>query len=293
MADKNEFEFELNGDKVYTGCQVPETMPLSFQPYPETMLRPLGEIAEIIKNPERKTSRERWGQEKLINQGRRSSCNAFAAAALWMRIAFLATGKWIRVSPEHLYMRINGGRDAGSMLDDGMVEGTDNGFCKYEIDGEKLIPDGAYRTRDIPMEQMRVANEDAKEQRFGECYQFPKDSVEKCFHALLSCIAGRGGSVVAVHVGRNYMRSGVVAGFDSGSGNHAVAVDDIVCLNDNPKSIEDFRVVSPQSWGLNFADKGWTQLTYKHISQTMRYHGLYGVRTVAMSEETFSNTRIR
>jgi hypothetical protein len=126
----NQFEFELNGDKVYTGNLVPETLPLSFQQFPDSLLRPLDEIAEIINNPKRPKARDRWGSDKLINQGRRSSCNAYMAAAMWMRANWLATGKWVPVSPEYLYMNINGGRDAGSHLNAGMVWMTDNGTCK-------------------------------------------------------------------------------------------------------------------------------------------------------------------
>jgi hypothetical protein len=289
----NPFEFELNGDKVYTGNQLPDQLPVSFTPFPDTLLRPLDEIAEIVKNPSRKTSRQRWGQDKLINQGQRSSCNAYMAAAMLMRAIYLSTGKWIQVAPEFIYMHINGGRDQGSMLDDGMKFVADVGCCKKVIGGEELIPYQSYQKNKISMEHMRVATEDAQDQRWIEVYQFPKESVEKCWHAILSCLAGRGVVGLAVHVGNDYMRSGVVAGFDRGPGNHAVAGDDVVCLTDNPKSIEDFRVVSPQSWGTRFADGGWTQLTYRHIETTMRYHGLYGCRSVALSRDQHIYTKVK
>jgi len=290
---KNQFEFELDGDVVYTGNMLPETLPLSFQEFPDTLIRPIDDIAEIIKNANRPKSRDRWGEDKLINQGKRSSCNAYMAAAMWMRANWLSTGKWVPISPEFVYMHINNGRDAGSHLDKGMVFCTDVGSCKLEIDGEKLIPYQSFNKNQIGMEAMRFATQDAVNQRFGECYQFPNNSVEKCWHAILSCIAGRGVVGLAVHVGSRYMKSGVVCGFDNGPGNHAVCADDIIMLTDRPKSVEDFRINSPQSWGTKFADKGFTQLTYQHIAEPMKYHGLYGVRSVPMSTDDLSTTRIK
>lgn len=290
---ENQFEFELNGEKVYTGNILPETYPVAFTPFPDTLLRPLDEIAELIKNPERKAARERWGTDKLINQGRRSSCNAYMIAAMMMRAIWYATGKWVELSPEFVYMHINGGRDNGSGLAEGMRFVGDTGICKKIIDGEQLIPYQAFRKSEISMEHLRVATQDAANQRIGEAYQFPNNSVEKCWHAILSCIAGRGVVGLAVHVGNSYMRSGVVAGVDGGPGNHAVAGDDIICLTDKPKSIEDFRVNSPQSWGTKFADNGFTQLTYKHVERTMQHHGLFGIRSVLMSSNEISQTRIK
>ncbi len=292
MANK-QFEFELNGDKVYTGNIVPDKLPVTFTPFPDSLLRPLDEIADIANNPNRRKSRERWGQDKLINQGQRSSCNAYMAAAMLMRLIHISTGKWIPLAPEFIYMHINGGRDQGSMLDDGMKFVADVGCCKKSIGGEEIIPYQSFQKSKISMEHMRVATDDAQDQRWIEVYQFPKDSVEKCWHAILSCLAGRGVAGLAVHVGDAYMRSKEVAGFDNGPGNHAVAADDIVCLTPNPKSIEDFRIMSPQSWGTRFGDGGWVQLTHRHIATTMKYHGLYGGRSVALSRDQHIFTKVK
>jgi|TARA_R110002096_G_scaffold321278_4_gene515386 hypothetical protein len=289
----SEFEFEFEGEKVYTGMKMPEEYPVSFKPYPETHVRPLDEILDILDSPDRVPARQRWGQGKLINQGRRSSCNAYMAAAMWMRSNFYATGKWVDVSPEFLYMHINGGQDNGSMLDDGMKFMTDVGICRRKVDGEQLIPYQSYRKNKINMETLRFATQDAANQKAGECYQMPKDSPESCWHALLSCLAGRGTVGLAVHVGRNYMRSGKIAGYDRGHGNHAVAGDDIVKLTESPNGVEDLGIVSPQSWGPNFADGGFTIITIKHISGTMKYHGLYGLRSVLTNPSDVSLTRIK
>ena len=290
---KNEFEFKNGSDTVYTGMQIPDTLSLSFTPYPETHTRSLDSILEILDDPKRRTSRERWGPDKLINQGKRSSCNAYMAAAMWMRQRYLETGEWVRVSPEFLYMHINGGRDQGSMLDDGMVFMTDTGLCLRDKDGERLVPDGAYQKNSLSMEQMRFATQDAGNQRAGECYRMPNASAEQCWQALLSCLAGRGQVGLAVHVGNNYMRSGKVAGYDRGPGNHAIAGDDIVKLTNNVRGFEDLAIDSPQSWGTNFADGGKTLITMQHIASTCKVHTLYGLRSTLNNPNDVSETRIK
>lgn len=289
----NEFEFRYGDTVVYTGMQTPETYPLSFKPFPETQVRSFEECMSILQHPNRTPARKRWGQDKLINQGHRSSCNAYMAAAMWMRANFYATSEWVDVSPEFVYMHINGGQDNGSMLDDGMVFGADVGFCRKKINGEQLIPYESYRKSDISMEAMRYATQDAKNQRSGECYQMPNSSASKCWAALISCLVGRGVVGLAVHVGDQYMRSGKIAGFDRGNGNHAICGDDVIPLTNNPRGFEDLAISSPQSWGTGFADGGWTQITIKHIEQPCKVHALYGIRSVLTNEDQLSQTRIR
>lgn len=284
----NQFEFKLpNGQLVYTGNQEPETMPLSFKEYPETSIRSIDDIAEIVKNDKRATSREKM-RNYIRNQGRRSSCNAYMAAWMLCRVIFNQTGIWHDLAPEFLYMLINGGKDNGSMLDDGMVKVTDEGICQ-----RTYIPYEAYQQRTIGMEQWRMATQNAKNYRAYECYQMPTSSMEKCYLAMLSCIAGRGCVGTAVHVGNNYMRSGITAGVDRGVGNHAVPGDDIVLKTPRPKSIEDFDIVSPQSWGKDFADKGFTDLNYRHFQQTYKVHAFYGMRSAVATADQVSETRIR
>ncbi len=289
----DEFKFRHGDSFVYTGMKTPETRPLSFTPFPEQKIRGFDEIIDILDNPNRVPARMRFGQDRLINQGNRSSCNAYMAAAMWMRQNYMETGTWVDVSPEFIYMHINGGRDQGSMLDDGMMFITDTGIARLVVDGKRLIPYGAYRKDKIPMEQLRFASQDAAGQRAGECYLMPNSSPEKCWAALLSCLAGRGQVGLAVHVGNNYMNSGKIAGFDRGNGNHAIAGDDIIPLTTNPRGIEDLGIDSPQSWNPSFADNGRTIITIKHIAQTCRVHGLYGLRSVLTNPLDVSQTRIK
>lgn len=289
----NEFEFRYGDTVVYTGMKTPETMPLSFTPYPEKEIFSFEQVMDILSNPKRRAARKRWGPEKLIDQGRSSACNAYMAAAMWMRSNYLATGKWVDVSPEFLYMNINGGVDNGSMLDDGMVYMTDYGICRRDINGQDLIPKGTVKKSSIPMEHLRFATQDAMNQRAGECYKMPNRSADQCWAALISCLAGRGMVGLAVQVGDRYMRSGKIAGFDRGNGNHAICGDDIIPLTDNPRGFEDLGINSPQSWGRNFADGGYTIIKIEHIAQPCKVHALYGLRSTLTNPLAVSETRIR
>ncbi len=286
----NEFEFHLpDGTAVYTGNKVPEKLPLSFQQYPSTEVYSIEEIVEILKNPKRKPDRQLF--KKIYDQGRRSSCNAYMIKAMIERLIFRQTGKRVSISAEWIYARINGGRDQGSHLDDGMVETTDHGGPRDIVDGDRVIPYQMYKLTDLNMEQKRWAKQDAANYRFHECYQVSK-GVERAWHQMVSGVAGGGVAGLAVHVGRNYMNSQKFAGVDRGPGNHAVPGTDVIMLTDKPRSVADFALLSPQSWGPRFADRGWTLLTIKSIERTLRYHGHYIARTYAMSEQIEQTYRI-
>lgn len=215
------------------------------------------------------------------------NCNAYMVGWMMSTLIYNATGIWKRLSPEWCYMNINGGRDEGSLLDKGMIFATDFGMAAYNPKlYEKFLPS------QIDMETTRHAKDSSIEHRFHECYQAPRTNVTHCWHALLSCIAGGGATGLAVHVGDSYMRSKQIAGFDRGPGNHAVAGTELVLLKKQPTSIADIGITSPQSWGSRFADKGFTTLTINHIAEPMKYHGLYCVRSVCMSQDSESNTKL-
>lgn len=292
---KNQHEHELpNGQKVYTGNNMPDTLPLSFKPFPDTHFYDLDVIADIQKDKEANGHvLEQAHADHVTNQGNRSSCNAYMVYWILAYCIWQQTGKWPKLGPEYLYTKINGGKDQGSMLDDGMVECTDVGMPRQEIDGKIIVPYQAYRQGDFDVEQWRIASQDAENHRFAEAYQAPTDSLERLWWALLSCITGRGAVGVAVHVGRRYMQSNKTAGLDRGPGNHAVPGAGIRCMTARPKSVADFRIKSPQSWDVTFANRGFTDLTIHHLEEPMRYHGIYCVRSATTDKSTLSQTRIK
>lgn len=288
MSDQ--FTFHLaDGTEVRTGNMLPESYPLSFEPFPEKHLRPLEEIVELTKNPNRIPVRQKFANMvEHVNQGRLGSCNAYMIHWMLSTLKYNFTGAWHRLSPEWTYMNINGGRDQGSLLDKGMVFATDFGMASFN---QKLFE--KFNVNQIDMETQRWAKDTSVDYRFGECYQAPKNSVEKCWHTLISCIAGGGAVGVAVHVGDRYMKSGVWAGFDRGVGNHAIAGTELVLRTPNPRSVADIGIVSPQSWGARFADKGFTNLVIDHIAEPMRYHAHYCVRSVCATRDEESETKLK
>ena len=281
---EQQIKFTLpNGQEVYTGNLVPDSLPVSFKPYPPAKLRSLTDFAEIarsIKGVRKNIAAEMKASRWLKNQGRRGSCNCYMVRNMWGALTWRMFGKWIDISPEHLYVRINGGRDQGSMLDDGMVEMTDNGCTLWDNQWYEQ-----YQASRIPMEMMRHANEQGKQQRFQECYQAHRDSDEACWQSLCCCLQDGGAVGVAVHVGNRYLNSGKgIAGLDHGPGNHAVAGADFVMLTDTPRSWADVAIVSPQSWSEDFANGNVTTLTIDHIRETRKNHGLYCVRSLELPD---------
>lgn len=288
MSEK--FNFSLpDGTAVRTGNITPDTIPVSFEQFPEKQLRPLNEIVDLINNPGRLSARVKFAKNvDEMNQGRLGSCNAYMVGWMLSTLIYNATGKWIRLSPEWCYMHINGGRDEGSLLDKGMIFATDYGMSAYN---PKLYEQ--FRTSQLDMETARFAKDSAIDHRFHECYQAPRSNVTQCWHSLVSCIAGGGVCGLAVHVGPNYLKSKQIAGFDRGEGNHAVAGTELVLLKKQPASVADIGITSPQTWGSRFADSGFTTLTINHIAETMKYHPLYCVRSVCMSRNSESKTRLK
>ena len=117
MSDQ--FEFQLpDGSLVRTGNVTPDTLPLSFSEYPEADLLPLDQIIEILGDPNRRPARKIFKDDWILNQGRRSSCNAYAVAGALARIRHRMGMERVDFGPEFLYALINGGKDGGSMLDE-------------------------------------------------------------------------------------------------------------------------------------------------------------------------------
>ena len=289
MAEQTgEFEFHLaNGQPVFTGMKTPDTLPVSFTPFPDDKLRPLDDICEIIDDTDAIDITQELGPDTIWSQGNKSSCNAYMVARMIATLIWLNTGRWIKLCPEFIYMLINGGRDQGSMLDDGMVAAYDHGCPEFGA-----LPYQSYQ-KNKHFDKFVQAKGQAMQKRLGEAEQMPTDGgAEKCWWALISCISGRGTVGLAVHVGGRYMDSGKMAGVDRGPGNHAVPGDALVKLCDKPRSVADIGISVPGSWGKAFADGGRAVHTIKNIENTYQNHALYGARSVFTEPDQISATRI-
>lgn len=120
------------------------------------------QIRAALTDPRRRVARKVFGDKWIPNQGPFGSCNGFAAANAFSRARYLGglqdgaqfSGSWI-------YSLINGGRDQGSMLEDGMRVAMEVGFvpssdCPYD--------------QIFPQQQKRGLREIAAANKAVDCY---------------------------------------------------------------------------------------------------------------------------
>lgn len=236
-----------------------------FEDNPETM--PLWDNADIkraISDPNRRKPELIFDAATWIkNQRSHGSCNGYAAAGAFTRARYLsgvkddwfASGAWI-------YSLINGGRDQGSMLDDGLRVGRDVGYCSETLVDWDMIYPG--------QQPLAQAKADAKKHKSLKAY---RATTMQGFRTGLA--AGYVG-VVAIHAGNKYsqFRNGI-AGVDNGSGNHAVCVCDLRLKNGTEVYLQE------GSWGTEgWGDGGRGFLVADHFRQTWNAHQFYLIPAV-------------
>lgn len=239
----------------------------ALPPYEEAPNAPLwtdAEIRKVISDPNRRKPEKLFDSSTWIkNQRSHGSCNGYAAAGAYTRARYLsgfkddwfASGAWI-------YSLINGGRDQGSMLDDGMRVGRDVGFCSDLI----VTWDMIYPSR----QPVAAAKADAKHHKSLKAYQ------AKTLQGWRSGLAAGYVGVAAIHAGNNYMRfRNGIAGVDNGPGNHAVCVCDLRLQNGTEVYLQE------GSWGVEgWGDGGRGFLVADHFKQCFGNHAFYLLPTV-------------
>lgn len=251
--------FELpDGTEVGTGLLMPSPVVKSSLPAYESAgpLYTKDQLAPVDR-------RGIFGDDWIVNQGRFGSCNGWAGSSALERARVLAGHQRVKLSGEYLYSLINGGRDQGSMLDDGM-----NAVLKYGVAPLEFVPRGRiYRHQQTP-----ESHNAAAKFRALECYTIESE-IE-----LASAIQAGFICVVAVHADNGFMRldgSGV-AGGGQGPGNHAVLVDSMKFAS-NGEIMFDMA----NSWGLTYGNSGRAFLTWvRHFRTTKQYHEFYAIRAV-------------
>ena len=221
----------------------------------------MDEIAKLVNRSERKWGRKRWGRKWMRHQGQVGSCNCYAAILANMRIRDIKGLSFVDLSPEYMYCMINGGRDQGSMLDDGMEWMTENGTCPAD-----MVPHQTWQQRELRPETHNEAS------RFRILEPYRVDSEMELASGLALGFVG----VIAVHANNQFMQldnDGVVASTD-GPGNHAVGVDD-VRIHSGELQFDMFN-----SWGTNYGQggRGWVSWR-RHLRTTSRYHAFYLIRS--------------
>ena len=254
----------INGN--YTGLLMPPRRPETFQAYRVTQrILTMDQIRQVLTNPERTAARERFNPKQYIrNQGRRGSCGGYAGAWALARARVAAGLLFVPMSGEYLYSMINGGRDSGSMLDDGMHAMMEKGICR-----EDLVEHESY----LWSQMSAAARSDAANHLGLEGYRVDDES------ELASGLALGFIGVVAVHANSSYQQtdSRGVRGQSLGPGNHAVGVQDVRINSDGEFEYDEFG-----SWGLRNGQDGCAWLTWKrHLRSTNENHAFYLIRAAS------------
>lgn len=199
----------------------------------------------------------------IKDQKSHGSCNGFAGAAALSRSRVRRGLPHVDLSGAYLYSLINGGRDQGSMLDDGMNALMSKGCATAATVGwDQIYPYQYDRAK---------ADAEASQYKAFEAYAV------KTLPGLWTALAAGWDCVVAVHAGNSFMRVGVdgVVGTDNGPGNHAVCADGVFYSDRLGRLV----ATSPGSWGLGYGVDGRAGLTEDHFRQTMQYHAFYAIRS--------------
>jgi len=222
------------------------------------------QIRAVITNPYRIPRRVIFGPGWIQNQKSHGSCNGYALAG------GLSKSRWLRGIQDKLllsgafpYSRMNGGRDNGSALSDGLQVIQKYGSCP-----ETLVPWDMIYQRQQPS---NAASEAAKHKGLI-CYA--AGTIQGLRTGLAKGFVG----IVAVHAGGNFQRinSQGIAGQDSGPGNHAVMIQDLCIVGG--KEVFDMA----NSWGTGFASAGCAYLTDDSLKQPWNNHTAY---LIASTEE--------
>ena len=221
---------------------------------------------ERIAKSNTATGRTMFDSSWIKDQGRYGSCNGFAGASALSRSRVRRGLKRVDLSGAYLYSLINGGRDHGSMLDDGMHALQGRGCATERTVGANQIYPSKY--------DRSKANREASRYKAAECYRVTS-AVE-----LWTALALGWDVIVAVHAGRRFsdLRNGI-AGVDSGRGNHAVMCDGI--LYAGGEVVGD----GVNSWGTRWGDRGRMLLRWRHFEQTIGVHSFYAIRTTTDGDD--------
>jgi hypothetical protein len=255
--------YDVIDGRYFTGCQVPDKKPQRLAAYEDSQpMLSRAEIIEMVGNENRTPARKRFDAALFIeNQESTGSCNGWAGSGAVIRTRHMAGLPFVRLSGDYLYSLINGGRDNGSMLDDGMKAIQEHGIAPYDM---------VRKMEYIHSRMSAEAKQNAPRFKAFECYRVETEL------GLASGLALGFVGVVAVHASNAWSSlSNGVSRPSNGPGNHAVVCQDVGINGDTLH----FDIAN--SWGRNWGDNGHTWNTWaNHFIQTVRNHDFYLIRGV-------------
>lgn len=222
------------------------------------------DIRKVITDPNRTPRRRYFGDYWIMDQKSHGSCNGFAiAAALSKARKLRGIFDDLLLSGAFAYSTMNGGRDQGSALENGLRNVQSIGICPADLVTWDMI---------YPNQQPRNAKAEAAKHKGLKCY------AAQTLQGFRTGIAAGFVGVIAIHAGSRFQRldSRGIAGVDNGPGNHAIHCDDLAMVG----GVEVFDAVN--SWNLGYGTRGRAYLTKDSFSQTFGKHTFY---LVASTEE--------
>lgn len=206
--------------------------------------------------------RKKFDKSLIKNQRNHGSCNGFAGSSAQTRARMRRGLSRVDLSGAYLYSLINGNRDNGSMLDDGMNALMKQGCAEEQYAKWNQIYRSQYDTR--------AADASAARFKADECYAVGTKQ------GLFSALAAGFDCVVAVHVesGFNVNRDGVVTE-GRGPGNHAVGCDGAIW-----DEKYGYLTTNYNSWDVVYGIDGRMLCSWEYQYQyTTKYHKFYAIRT--------------
>src|SRR5262249_12438947 len=150
-----------------------------------------------------------------------SSCVANGWTGTMERTRVLAGMEFCHLSEGFFYSLINGGKDQGAIIGDGINASQKGGSCTAELIGES-----PFFKQTIGATKYAKATEEAKRFQTADCF--------RCGNWKEACSAIQAGYCITFGnmVGRNWTHfdKNGVCGHDSGPGNHCIAADGMVNL---------------------------------------------------------------
>ena len=262
--------YDLVNGEYATGLLTPAVRPTGYAAYrTQQPVLSREQIKRVLTNPDRTPARERFPAAVWIRQqGRRGSCAGYAGAWALARARVAAGLPFQPLSGEFLYSATNGGRDAGSPLEDGMQTMQTKGVAR-----ESLVPHETYKWIAISEQ----AKKDAVNHKGFECYRVDDES------ELASGLALGFFGVVALQAGGTYMQIDHrgVRNSSRGRGNHAVGVQDVRIAPDG-----EFEFDEVGSWGRGNGQDGYAWITWrKHLAACVQVHAFYLIRAASSPQD--------